>query len=240
MKLVPYIIIVLLMTAVTRATEARAAEEKPLEDVQFKPEILATERAYDAKTGRIAYSLPEACLVRIQIGYGKGGPLLINLLDWEPREAGANAEQWEFKDKTGTIFFGPRDDYKVILSTYPLKPEDQKMYRSTAKGFRKAPEFTVTFPESEVKDGVVQFGHMDPIRVTISDKDSQWLAETKYEVALFIDYVFLAEDEEGINPYTYPLKTTGLSEGLHTISVNVVGYEGEVGTKSVLVNIMKL
>lgn len=204
----------------------------------LKPEIMATETSFDVKTGRIEYTLPEPALVRIRIGL-RTRAVLVNLIDWERREAGKNTEIWDKKDASGKIEYGQRDDFILIISCLPADKEELKNYQSTIKGYRKSPEFAITFPGSEVKDGYAQIKHMDPVRVTIKKEDQKWLTETKYELGLFINNAFLVEDEEGINPFTYRLNTKGLREGIHTITVNVVGYEGEIGTKSVLVKILK-
>lgn len=204
-----------------------------------KAEILASDMSFDLETGRIMYTLPEPALVRLRIGFGQGGALLINLVDWERREAGQNIEVWDFKDATGNVVFEKRKDFKIVLACIPVSLEEQKIYQSSIKGFRKAPRFEVTFPESEMTDGVPLFKPMDPVRVTLDKEDQKWLTETKYELGIFINNAFLMEDEEGVNPFTYRVNTTGLRAGIHIITVNVVGYEGEIGTKSVRVKILK-
>lgn len=205
-----------------------------------KKEINATDLSFDPETGKFGYTLPEPALVRIRIGVGQGGALLVNLVDWERREAGRYTQVWDYKDETGKITFEKRDNYKIVIACIPVTEEEQKIYQSSIKGFRKAPRFEVTFPESALdQDGVPLFKHMDPIRVAIDPEDARWLTETKYELGIFINNVFLMEDEEGVNPFTYRMNTTGLRESPHVITINVVGYEGEVGTKSVLVKIVK-
>jgi len=226
------VVVILTMTAAGYV----AAEEK---QNPVKEEIFAQEVTFDAQTGEIRYVMPEAALVRIRIGIKNGGPLLRVLLDWDKREAGPHTDVWDFKDDTGRVDFGRGNDYLVTLSCIPADPAEWEHYHSTIKGFRQAPKFSISFPESAVVDNTVMFNNMDPVRVSIDKDDAKWLTETKYEVGFFLNSLFLTEDEEGINPFTYRLNTTGLREGVHAITVNVVGYEGEVGTKSVQVKILK-
>lgn len=227
------------LTGLIRAETAEDNSNKESNEKPVKTEILATNLSFDAESGRIEYTLPEPALVRIRIGLRAGKSVLINLMDWEKRDAGTHVEVWDKKDASGKVDFGTRKDFLLNLSCIPVNPEDLKIYKSSVKGYRKSPEFTVTFPGSETKNGLPEIKNMDPIRVTISQEDRKWLTETKYELGLFVNNAFLIEDEEGVNPFTYHFNTKGLRAGIHSITVNVVGYEGEIGTKSVQVKILK-
>jgi hypothetical protein len=208
------------------------------------PELLASDISFDNETGEIKYTLPEAALIRIRIGIKDGGALLRNLVDWEPRGAGPHTEVWDHKDAKGIVDFKSNLDLLLTLSCLPADPVKRGAYKGIIKGFRPAPKLRIVFPRSVpgpaalspdgqasplVLTGVV------PVRVLIDPEDNRWLVETKYELGLFIDNIFLAEDEEGVNPYTYTFNTKGLNDGPHIITANIVGYEGEVGTESVVV-----
>ena len=78
-------------------------------------------------------------------------------------------------------------------------------------------------------------GGIVPVRVYLNKDDQRWLTETKYEMGLYIDNVFLMEEEEGTNPFTYHLDTRNLNDGFHIITANIIGYEGEVATESMRV-----
>lgn len=190
-------------------------------------EIMATDMAFDLKTGEIRYTLPEPAFVRLRLGINHGGALLRHLLDWEFREAGPHVETWDRKDATGRIDLGSRPDYIVVLNCRPITKGVEKP--------RQAPAVTVTFPEAVEKspqgDPVVQ--GVASLRAAIEGKDIRWANENKFEVALYVDYVFLMEDETGTSPFNYRLDTAQFSEGEHTFTVNVIGYNGEVGTQTV-------
>lgn len=189
-------------------------------------EIKATDLSFDAQTGEIRYTLPHEARVRLRIGINHGGALLHHLLDWELRPAGSHVEKWDRKDATGRIDFGERMDYTVILNARPVK---------NPLGFPTAPSMRITFPESKDKtrEGLPIVEGIASMRVLIDEKDRQSLTETSFEVALYVDLVFLMEDEVGTNPYNFRLDTSSLGEGEHLLTVNIIGYNGLVGTGTV-------
>lgn len=75
------------------------------------------------------------------------------------------------------------------------------------------------------------------VRVDIPQSDRRLVQESLYEVAFFIDNEFVAEEEHGFVPLTWQWRPTGLAPGEHILTVNVSGFEGNVGVKSVLFEI---
>ncbi len=205
-------------------------EEKSYSVSFGQEEILATDMSFDVKTGEIKYTLPQEAIVRIRIGLRDGGPLLLALLDWEIRSAGPHVEVWDKRDRTGQVIFGERGDYMVVVSCKPISAQGKK-------GVRKSPDLRITFPESHeaTAEGTPILKGTSPVRIILPEEEKKWFNETKYELGIYIDTVFLMEDEEGTDPFTYQLNTENFSEGVHTLTINLVGYEGEVGTKSVLI-----
>lgn len=198
-------------------------------------EILAANLSFNVETGEIKYTLPEPALVRLRVGIKDGGPLVRTLVDWEKRKEGPQTEVWDKKDESGKAFFGPRQDYMIVLACLPLKAKKMNFKSSTIEGFRKSPQVLMSFPTAREKteEGVVVIKGVVPVRVTIPEAD-RWILATKYEAGLYIDSVFLMEDEEGTNPFTYQLNTKGFNDGVHILTANIMGYDGEIGTKSVL------
>ena len=109
----------------------------------------------------------------------------------------------------------------------------------TSSTFHQSPGVHFSFPGSKGKDkeGREVIAGRAPIRVHIDDKDKGWLLEDKYEIVLFIDGVFLLKEEEGVDPFTYRLDTTNISNGPHLITVNVMAYHGEIGVRNEMVMI---
>lgn len=209
-------------------------------------EILATDISFDPKTGEVKYTLPEAALVRLRVGIKEGGPMLRTLLDWEPRDQGPHLEVWDKEDASGQIEIGARGDLLLVLTCRPAArqagiPPDFKKGVSDILSLEKSPDFDVDFPlaAKEANQPLPILTGAAPIRITLSEKDKRRLTESKYEIMFFIDYVFLFEDEDGVSPFTYMFNTAGINEGEHVLTVNLIGYNGEVGTKSVKVFIKK-
>lgn len=217
-------------TVQNKAVSAKLSGQGSLES----EEILASDMSFDMETGEFSYTLPEDALVRVRLGIKSSWLMVRNLVDWELRAKGPHTEIWDKKDRMGFGDYSNRDDIMVVLSCLPADEQARKNYAGIIKGFRKSPEFDIAFPESRetADDGTPVLKGVVSVRITIDERDNQWLTETKFEVGMFIDTIFLTEDEEGTNPYNYQLNTKGFNDGVHLLIVNVVGYEGEIGTKS--------
>lgn len=197
-------------------------------------EIQATDISFDAMTGEVKYTLSEPALVRIRIGIKDGGPLLTHLLDWEYRGKGEHKEIWDGKIQGSEIDFRGRGDLMVVFRAVP---EHEK--KNNPELIKKAPRLTVNFLESKGSDenGLPIISGRVPLRTTINSKDDAWLSNTRYETSIFIDHVFLTEEEEGTNPFTYYLDTEKFSNGVHTVTVTVTSYGGTAGSQSAMVMI---
>lgn len=186
-------------------------------------EILATDLSFNANSGEVRYTLPQPALVRIRVGLKNAGPLLRHLLDWEFREAGAHVDVWNKRDPGGLVDFGDRNDYIMVLNARAVNASPAAI---------KGPTVTVSFPgaSATTPDGLPIVHGIVPFRVVLAEKDAKRLAESKFEVALYVDYLFLMEDEAGTNPFNYRLDVSQYNEGEHMITVNVISYDGLVGT----------
>lgn len=72
------------------------------------------------------------------------------------------------------------------------------------------------------------------IKVDLAQKDKWALKETLYEIGFYVDNEFISEEEQGYVPLTWIWKPNGLSPGRHTLTVNVSGFRGQVGVKSII------
>ncbi len=73
----------------------------------------------DGKGGRIEYVLPKAAMVRIRAGL-KQGPMLHNLLDWQPQEAGRHVLAWDGRDGSGNFSLLENQNLELNLRAYTL------------------------------------------------------------------------------------------------------------------------
>lgn len=203
---------------------------------QEQDEILASDTSFNVETGRITYTLPQQAWVRIRLGVKDGGPMLRTLIDWELRPQGQNEEIWNGKDDSGSSFIGNREKLLVVLNCRQNNSKQNVDDVLPKIDFRKSPHANISLPEAKDRKGDLPIlSGITPLRVDISEEDKQWLANERYEIVFFIDYVFLCEAEEGTSPFTYLFNTKGINEGEHLLTINIVTYNGEVGVKTVKV-----
>lgn len=82
------------------------------------------------------------------------------------------------------------------------------------------------------KDGIPIVTGPVVLKVGMHDEDRWAMQQSLYEVAFFIDSQFLSEEEQGYVPLTWRWNPAGLKPGIHLVTVNVSGFNGQVGVKS--------
>jgi len=66
------------------------------------------------------------------------------------------------------------------------------------------------------------------------DKSPEWaMAQSQYEIGFFINGDFVAEEEQGYVPLSWQLDTGYLDKGEHLLTVNISGFNGAVGIRSI-------
>jgi len=70
------------------------------------------------------------------------------------------------------------------------------------------------------------------VRAAAADEDRDVTLDQQFEVILFIDNVFYAEEERGHLPFNFPMELTSLPPGEHVITVNVVTFGDQIGIGS--------
>ncbi len=80
-----------------------------------------------------------------------------------------------------------------------------------------------------------------PVALRVNmNKDDQWaMQQSLYEIAFFVDHQFLSEEEQGYVPLTWRWNPVGLTPGEHIVTVNVTGFNGQVGVKGLRIVIPK-
>ncbi|ODS24345.1 hypothetical protein AB835_04050 [Candidatus Endobugula sertula] len=87
------------------------------------------------------------------------------------------------------------------------------------------------------KEGIpVVFGPVT-LKVTMHEEDRWAMQQSLYEVAFFVDEQFLSEEEQGYVPLNWRWNPAGLEPGIHRVTVNVSGFNGQVGVKSLAIEI---
>lgn len=101
----------------------------------------------------------------------------------------------------------------------------------------KDPKTEITFEGNYKKSdkGIPIFKNNQPIKVKVNvpKEDLKYIEKIRYEVSFFIDHAFVSEEEQGYIPITWAWRPNGLEKGKHIMSVNISGFKGQVGVKSV-------
>lgn len=76
--------------------------------------------------------------------------------------------------------------------------------------------------------------------VKLHPLDEIYLQQERYEISFFVDHAFVAEEEQGYVPFTWRWSPgrMGIQPGEHLLTVNVSGYNGQVGVKNISFNVI--
>lgn len=87
------------------------------------------------------------------------------------------------------------------------------------------------------KDGIPIVSGPISLKVGMHDEDRWAMQQSLYEVAFFVNNEFLSEEEQGYVPLTWRWNPAGIKPGIHLVTVNVSGFNGQVGVKSLQIEI---
>ncbi len=76
-----------------------------------------------------------------------------------------------------------------------------------------------------------------PIRIDVAEARHAALFKQRFEPVFFIDGIFLSEIEVGFLPTTYLWDSREYNPGIHYLTVNIVGFEGSMGSATLKLKI---
>ncbi|MEX2500552.1 MAG: hypothetical protein WD397_16935 [Wenzhouxiangellaceae bacterium] len=85
------------------------------------------------------------------------------------------------------------------------------------------------------EDGVTAVSGTVPIQFNISSGDLRRAMDRRFETVFFVDGIFAHENEVGYVPATWHWDTTDVNPGIHYVTVNFRGYEGNFGVATLKV-----
>jgi len=88
-------------------------------------------------------------------------------------------------------------------------------------------------------DGVPVVRDRSVARIDVAAEDGQVIRNQRFEILLYLDGVFIAEEERGYLPYTFPMDLGQVAEGVHVLTVNVATVAGQMGTGSLRMRLAK-
>jgi hypothetical protein len=102
---------------------------------------------------------------------------------------------------------------------------------------QKSPRIIVNLLEKTSRTPVNSIAGFEEmlIEVQLHPLDEVYLDQQRYEITFFVDNEFIAEEEQGFVPFIWRWSPGrfGIKPGEHRLTVNVSGYNGQVGVKNI-------
>jgi hypothetical protein len=100
---------------------------------------------------------------------------------------------------------------------------------------------TIRFPEVDRGDtpGVPSLKNRALARVEIPAADREVITGRQFEIILFVDTTYVAEEERGYVPFNFPLELDKLAAGEHVVTVNIVTFDGQIGIGSRKIRVVR-
>jgi hypothetical protein len=146
-----------------------------------------------------------------------------------------------FSLSDNSIIVGPLPDAVGLIGDMPWEVErrsikqvsPKRMYAHSQQPIDTRGDFTIslTLPDHLPinADGLPVVTGRVPVRLEISEKDRALALARRTEPVFFVDGQFAFEIESGFLPITWMWDTKGINRGVHYISANLRGYEGNFG-----------
>lgn len=130
----------------------------------------------------------------------------------------------------------PTKEQRPMLNARKLSPHFLKS-RLTDRAFK----VQLSFPELEKagSNEIPQAKDKLMVRADVPDEDRDVTLNEQYEIIIFVDAVFYAEEERGHLPFNYPLELKNLSPGEHVLTVNVITFSDQIGIGSRKIYVVK-
>jgi hypothetical protein len=87
-----------------------------------------------------------------------------------------------------------------------------------------------------VENGAALFDGPLPIRLDLPPDDAAFLQEERFEVVVYLDGLFVFEEEQGYLPFSWTAKSDVIPPGDHVVTMMIRGYEGHFGSASIRVH----
>lgn len=97
------------------------------------------------------------------------------------------------------------------------------------------PGAALKVPEDARRDekGAVMLDEALPIRLELPPAEASFLQGERFEVVVYLDGLFVFEEEQGYLPFTWTARPEVVPPGEHVVTLMIRGYEGHFGSASV-------
>lgn len=107
---------------------------------------------------------------------------------------------------------------------------------------QKSPRIEINLLAKETRKPTNSVKDLDELLtvVKLHPLDEVYLDQERYEISFFVDEQFIAEEEQGFVPFTWRWSPGrfGIKPGEHVLTVNVSGYNGQVGVRNIAFNVI--
>jgi hypothetical protein len=90
-------------------------------------------------------------------------------------------------------------------------------------------QISLVSPDARTHTDLPIVGSPVIVRLNVADEHRPPLLRERFEVMLFVDGVFMFENETGFLPVTWTWDPAGANPGPHYVTANLLGYEGQYG-----------
>lgn len=134
-------------------------------------------------------------------------------------------------DMSGEVRIKKTDSNRRVMMNHWQHPRD-KCYD---------PDIFLRLPKDQeyasnsvpIIDGPIKFS------LDVNDSDKLFMLDQRFEIVLYVDFLFSHEEELGYLPYYWTWDPHGINEGVHYITAMLRGYEGHFGTTTTKVLVRK-
>lgn len=150
-----------------------------------------------------------------------------------------------------SIIVGPPSDHVALIEDLPWG-EQRRLANDTLRKrmhfHRQQPlesrgdyRITLTLPDDLPKDadGLPIITGIVPVRLDIAEAHRARALARRFEPVFFVDGSFAFENEVGFLPMTWRWDTVGTNPGIHYITANLRGYEGNFGIATLKVRVQR-
>ena len=148
-----------------------------------------------------------------------------------------------------TILVGPLAEQVGLIQSLPWgsherekqgPPQKKLMHYHSQQPIEQRGDvkIRIILPQGLPKDpaGVPVVSDRVTLRLDMDDpKDRERITQQRFEPVFFVDGTFAFENEVGYLPFSWIWDTSTVNEGLHYVSANVRGYEGNFGMQTIKV-----
>jgi hypothetical protein len=155
-----------------------------------------------------------------------------------------------FALSANTLIIGPPNVAVALVDTMPwgrhmrdksAEPLKKRMHYHSQQPIEERGDVAVhlvlptTLPKD--KDGLPEATGRVTLRLDVDDRDRNRVIQQRFEPVFFVDGTFAFENEVGYLPFSWIWDTATVNEGIHYVTVNVRGYEGNFGMQTIKVHV---